>query len=163
MTTRILFVAPRVPFPPNIGWNQRMFHSLRALSAVGDVDLVCGREEPFVDVDLEPLECLCRSVRLVDLASVPDPPGPGSRAAAVQRYVLARHPTHIAQLAALIGGIALPLALDQVIGPGRALFGIVLGAVALGGFVLARLHGRAEGWKIAVVLLVLFVLYSVFR
>jgi polysaccharide biosynthesis protein PslH len=102
VTTRILFVAPRVPFPPNIGWNQRMFHSLRALSAVGDVDLVCGREEPFADVDLEPLERLCRSVRLVDLASVPDPPGPGSRAAAVQRYVLARHPTHIAQFPARV-------------------------------------------------------------
>jgi hypothetical protein len=50
-----------------------------------------------------------------------------------------------------------------VIGPGRALFGVVLGAVALGGFVLGRLHGRAEGWKIGVGLLVLFVLYSVAR
>jgi PTS system mannose-specific IID component len=84
-------------------------------------------------------------------------------ASALGGPVLRRGPTHIAQTAALIGGIALPLALDQVIGPGRALFGIVLGAVALGGFVLARLHGRAEGWKIAVVLLVVFVLYSVVR
>ena len=77
--------------------------------------------------------------------------------------VLRRGPRHLAQAAALIGGIALPLALAQVIGPGRALFGIVLGAVALGGFVLARLHGRAEGWKIAIGLLALFVLYSVVR
>jgi PTS system mannose-specific IID component len=84
-------------------------------------------------------------------------------ASALGGPVLRRGPTHIAQLAALIGGIALPLALDRVIGPGRALFGVVLGAVALGGLVLARLHGRAEGWKIAVVLLVLFVLYSVAR
>jgi len=84
-------------------------------------------------------------------------------ASALGGPVLRRGPTHIAQLAALLGGIALPLALDQVIGPGRALFGIVLGAVALGGLVLARLHGRAEGWKIAVGLLVLFVLYSVAR
>ena len=84
-------------------------------------------------------------------------------ASALGGPVLRRGPTHIAQVAALIGGVALPLALDQVIGPGRALFGIVLGGVALGGLVLARLHGRAEGWKIAVVLLVLFVLYSVAR
>jgi mannose PTS system EIID component len=77
--------------------------------------------------------------------------------------VLRRGPSHIAQAAALIGGVALPLALDQVIGPGRALFGIVLAAVALGGLVLVRLHGRAEGWKIGVVLLALFVLYSVAR
>ena len=84
-------------------------------------------------------------------------------ASALGGPVLRRGPTHIAQLAALLGGIALPLALDQVIGPGRALFGIVLGGVALGGLVLARLHGRAEGWKIAVGLLALFVLYSVAR
>lgn len=84
-------------------------------------------------------------------------------ASALGGPVLRRGPTHIAQIAALIGGIALPLALDQVIGPGRALFGIVLGGVALGGLVLARLHGRAEGWKIAVILLALFVLYSVVR
>ena len=77
-----------------------MFHSLRALSAVGTVDLVCGREEPFVDVDLGPLERLCRSVRLVDLAFVPDPSGPRSRAAALQRYVLSRRPTHVAQFPA---------------------------------------------------------------
>jgi PTS system mannose-specific IID component len=84
-------------------------------------------------------------------------------ASALGGPVLRRGPSHLAQASALIGGIALPLALDQVIGPGRALFGIVLGAVALGGLVLARLHGRAEGWKIAVGLLGLFVLYSVAR
>jgi mannose PTS system EIID component len=84
-------------------------------------------------------------------------------ASALGGPVLRRGPSHLAQAAALIGGIALPLALDQVIGPGRALFGIVLGAVSLGGVVLARLHGRAEGWKIAVGLLALFVLYSVAR
>ena len=84
-------------------------------------------------------------------------------ASALGTPILRQGPAHIAQVAALIGGVALPLALDRVIGPGRALFGIVLGGVALGGFVLARLHGRAEGWKIAIGLLVLFVLYSVAR
>ena len=84
-------------------------------------------------------------------------------ASALGGPVLRRGPAHIAQAAALIGGFALPLALDQIIGPGRALFGVVLGAVALGGIVLARLHGRAEGWKIGVGLLAMFVLYSVAR
>jgi PTS system mannose-specific IID component len=84
-------------------------------------------------------------------------------ASALGGPVLRKGPSHIAQVAALLGGIALPLALDQVIGPGRALFGVVLGGVALGGFVLARLHGRAEGWKIGIGLLALFVLYSVAR
>lgn len=84
-------------------------------------------------------------------------------ASALGEPVLRKSPPHIAQTAALVGGLALPLALDRVIGPGRALFGIVLAAVALGGLILARLHGRIEGWKIAVGLLALFVLYSVAR
>jgi len=84
-------------------------------------------------------------------------------ASALGEPVLRKGPPHIAQAAALVGGVALPLALDQVIGPGRALFGVVIGAVALGGLVLAQLHGRVEGWKVAVGLLVLFVLYSVVR
>ena len=84
-------------------------------------------------------------------------------ASALGEPVLRKSPPHIAQVSALVGGVALPLALDQVIGPGRALFGIVLVAVALGGLVLARLHGRVEGWKVAVGVLALFVLYSVAR
>jgi len=84
-------------------------------------------------------------------------------ASALGEPVLRKSPPYIAQVAALVGGVALPLALDRVIGPGRALFGVVLAAVALGGLVLARLHGRVEGWKVAVGLLALFVLYSVVR
>ncbi|HEX6051120.1 MAG TPA: PTS system mannose/fructose/sorbose family transporter subunit IID [Gemmatimonadaceae bacterium] len=84
-------------------------------------------------------------------------------ASALGEPILRKSPPHIAQVSAFVGGVALPLALDQVIGPGRALFGIVLAAVALGGLVLARLHGRVEGWKVAVGVLALFVLYSVAR
>lgn len=82
-------------------------------------------------------------------------------ASALGEPVLRRGPAHLARVAALVGGVALPLALDRVIGPGRTMFGAVLAAVALGGFALVRLHGRAEGWKIGVGLLALFVLYSV--
>ena len=113
VTPRILFVAPRVPFPPNVGWNQRMFHTLRALSAIGAVDLVCGREHPWEDLDLEPLKRLCRSVHLVDVPDAPDPGAPHSRAAALHRYVLSAHPTHIAQFPArVLKDVAEPLARD---------------------------------------------------
>ena len=83
--------------------------------------------------------------------------------AALGTPVLRQGPQHIARAAALIAGIAIPLALDRIIGPGRTLLGAVLVVVALGGFALARLHGRAEGWKLALGLLALFVLYSVAR
>lgn len=77
--------------------------------------------------------------------------------------VLRRGPEHIARAAAFVAGIGLPLALDRIIGPGRALLGAVLIAVALGGAVLARLHGRVEGWRIALGVLAAFVLFSVAR
>lgn len=84
-------------------------------------------------------------------------------ASALGTPVLRRGPEHIARAAAFVAGIGLPLALYRIIGPGRALLGGVLVAVALGGFVLARLHGRAEGWRIAFGVLAAFVLVSVAR
>jgi len=38
---RILFASPRLPFPLNSGAKIRINHLLRALSEIGDVDLVC--------------------------------------------------------------------------------------------------------------------------
>jgi PTS system mannose-specific IID component len=55
------------------------------------------------------------------------------------------------------------MALIRVIGPGRNLLGIVLVAVAVGAVILVRLHGRVEGWRLALVLLAAFVLFSVVR
>jgi hypothetical protein len=54
-----------------------------------------------------------------------------------------------------------PLALSRVIGPGRGLLGVVLIGAAIGALGITRLHGRAEGWPIALVLLALFTIYSV--
>ena len=82
-------------------------------------------------------------------------------AAALGHPVLQYGPTHIARAAAFVGGIALPLAVDQVIGPGRALLGGVLLAILAGAVVLARLHGRAEGWRAALGILAVFALFSV--
>ncbi len=82
-------------------------------------------------------------------------------ATALGNPLLRRGPPHIARAAALVAGFAVPLAVDNIIGTGRALFGAVLIGSAVGALVLIRLHGRAEGWPIALVLLALFAIYSV--
>ena len=82
-------------------------------------------------------------------------------ATALGNPLLRQAPPHIARAAALVAGFAIPLALYRVIGPGRGLLGAVLLGSAVGALVLIRLHGRAEGWPIALVLLALFAIYSV--
>jgi PTS system mannose-specific IID component len=77
--------------------------------------------------------------------------------------VLRQGPLHIARVASALAGIALPLVLDRIIGPGRTLLEAVLVAVPLGAIGLVHLQGRAEGWKIALGILGVFVLYSVAR
>jgi PTS system mannose-specific IID component len=84
-------------------------------------------------------------------------------AQALGNPVLRHGPSYIGRAAALMAGVALPLALYRIIGEGRALTGGVLLAVGLGGVVLARLHGRVEGWRVALGILAAFVLYSVAR
>ena len=93
----ILFVAPRLPFPIDNGWHQRMFHTLRALSAVGAVDLVCYRDESDIGLDLAPLLSLCRSTHFVQRVVPISPGAPRTRAEALHRYVLASRATYIAQ------------------------------------------------------------------
>lgn len=77
--------------------------------------------------------------------------------------VLRQGPRAIALLAASAAGIALPLALFRVIGPARALTGQVLVAVGVGAFVIVQLKGRFDGWRLALGVLALFVLFSVIR
>lgn len=82
-------------------------------------------------------------------------------ASALANPVLRQGPQYIAQAASLLAGIALPIALERVMGPGRALAGLVVVGVVVGAFTLARLHGRAEGWRIALGVLAAFVLFSI--
>ena len=82
-------------------------------------------------------------------------------AAALANPVLRQGPTYIARAAALLAGIALPLALDRIIEPGRALLGGVLFATVAGAILLTRLHGRIEGWRIALGVLAVCALYAV--
>jgi len=75
--------------------------------------------------------------------------------------VLRRGPQVIAPLAAFAAGLGIPLALLRIIGPGRGLLGVVL-LVALGGaFGITRLHGRVEGWRLALVAYAATILYAV--
>ncbi len=74
--------------------------------------------------------------------------------------VLRQGPAHVARATAFIAGIALPIAAEGFIGPGRAVLGTVLVAVAIGAVGITWLHGRVEGWRLATVLLAAFVLYS---
>jgi PTS system mannose-specific IID component len=77
--------------------------------------------------------------------------------------ILRQGPPHLARATALLAGVALPVAAQGIIGPGRALLGGVLGAVAGGAVVITLLHGKIEGWRLAIVLVAGFVLYSMVR
>ena len=84
-------------------------------------------------------------------------------AAALGNPVFRRGPPQIGRLAALATGVAIPLALGRVIGPGRNLLGGVLVAIALGSLLIVRLQGRVEGWRLSLFVFAAFVLISVIR
>jgi PTS system mannose-specific IID component len=84
-------------------------------------------------------------------------------ASALGNPVLRHGPQQIGRLAALATGIAIPLALGRIIGPGRNLLGGVLVAVALGSFLIVRLKSRIEGWRLSLIVLAVLVLFSVIR
>ena len=77
--------------------------------------------------------------------------------------LLREAPPQLGKVAAVLAGMALPLAIARIIGPGRILLGGTLIGVLAGAILLASLHGRAEGWKISIGVLTAFVLYSVIR
>jgi mannose PTS system EIID component len=72
-------------------------------------------------------------------------------------------PQHIGRLAAFAAGVALPLALLRTIGPGRVLLGGVLAGIVLGALILVRMHARMDGWRVALLALAGFALFSVTR
>jgi mannose PTS system EIID component len=84
-------------------------------------------------------------------------------AAALANPVLRQGPAHLARAAAATAGIAVPLSAARLLGHHVALLGVVLGAAVLGAILLVRLHGRVEGYKLALVLIALFALVSVAR
>lgn len=84
-------------------------------------------------------------------------------ASALGNPVLRRGPQQIGRVAALATGVAIPLALGRIIGPGRSLLGAVLVTVAILSFVIVRLQGRIEGWRLSLIVLTVFVIVSVLR
>lgn len=78
--------------------------------------------------------------------------------------VLRRGPALIGSCAALLAGFTLPLAFQAIIGPGRRLGGIVVLGVLGGTILLARFGGgRGEGWRMTLLVLAIFVAWSVAR
>lgn len=75
--------------------------------------------------------------------------------------VLRHGPQYIGSAAALVAGVTLPLALGRVAGPGRAMAGGIIIAAFIGILVLARLREHAVGWRVALGVMALFVLFSV--
>ena len=82
-------------------------------------------------------------------------------ASALGTPVLRQGPLYIGRAAALVAGFALPLALQRIVGPGRVILGGIVATAVVGVFLLGRLRERAEGWRIALGVLAVFVLYSV--
>jgi PTS system mannose-specific IID component len=82
-------------------------------------------------------------------------------ASALGNPVLRQGPQYIGSATALVAGVALPIALQRVVGPSRALVGGIVVAALVGLLILARLRERAEGWRIALGVLAVFVLYSI--
>jgi len=77
--------------------------------------------------------------------------------------VLRRGPQIMAPAAAFLAGLGVPLAMMRIIGPGRTFLGIVLAGAAVGAVLIVRVHGRIEGWRLALGVLVLLALFSVAR
>jgi len=85
-------------------------------------------------------------------------------ASALAHPVLQHGPRYIGRVAAVLGGLALPLAVHRAIGGGPVLAKIpVVVAVMtpLLAVVLVRVHGRTEGWRLVLLLLAILTLYSV--
>ncbi len=75
--------------------------------------------------------------------------------------VLRHGPQYIGSAAALVAGLTLPLALQRVAGPGRVMAGGIIVVAFIGILLLARLREHAAGWRVALGVLALFVLFSV--
>jgi PTS system mannose-specific IID component len=70
-------------------------------------------------------------------------------------------PMHVARSVAFLAGVSLPLAVRGIVGPARGVFELVLTLAVVSAVVLARFHGRFEGWRVALAVLGIFILFSV--
>lgn len=77
--------------------------------------------------------------------------------------VLRKGPQVVGSAAALLAGFAIPLAARRIIGGERFLSAEIIVLAMGGGLLLARFGGGTQGWRISLIVLALFVLYSVIR
>ena len=75
--------------------------------------------------------------------------------------VLRRAPEWIDRAGALLAGIAVPTAVERAVGIGGEVSATAIGAVLIGGVVLARIPNNSVGWRLALGVLALIVLYAV--
>ncbi len=84
-------------------------------------------------------------------------------ASALGSPMLREGPAHLARAAAAIAGIAVPLTTARLLARHGSVIGVVIGIAALLAVVLVRLHGRIDGYKLALALIAVFALFSVIR
>lgn len=77
--------------------------------------------------------------------------------------ILRKGPQIVGSLAALLAGISIPLAARRIIGGERILSAELIVLAMIGGLLLARFGGGTQGWRVSLILLAIFVLYSVIR
>jgi sugar transferase (PEP-CTERM/EpsH1 system associated) len=66
---KVLYLAHRVPYPPDKGDRIRAFHILRFLARHADVDLACLADEPVPDATVDALRSLCRRLTIARLGA----------------------------------------------------------------------------------------------
>ena len=62
---RVLYVAHRVPYPPDKGDRIRTYHMIRTLAERADVDLIALADEPVPDATRTALDDLCRRTAII--------------------------------------------------------------------------------------------------
>lgn len=75
--------------------------------------------------------------------------------------LLRRAPEWLDRAGALLAGIAVPTAVERAVGIGGEVSAVAIGAVLVGGVVLARIPNTSVGWRLALGVLSIIVLYAV--
>jgi PTS system mannose-specific IID component len=77
--------------------------------------------------------------------------------------LLRNGPAAVARIAAFTAGLVWPFAMRGMVGPARGSLVFVLASAVAGAFVVTRLQGRVEGWRVAIAGLAGLILFSVVR
>lgn len=84
-------------------------------------------------------------------------------ASALNNQILRYAPMHIARAATVLAGFAVPLTLHRAVGGELSLALYTAGAAFVGALVVARIAVRSQGWRVALGLVAILVLYGVTR